>query len=142
MRPWLPLLLLAATASAWASGNPPRTLAAGEFRLPAATAFGAPGFHEVVTTAGRVRSDLRPPARFRLVLTLRDATRPQKTCSSDHPLSGCATVDWADDSSRPKVPPSGVFANTVTVQLDSGKSTFFLTPGGALARRPNQYQPG
>ena len=26
MRPWLPLLLLAATASAWASGNPPRTL--------------------------------------------------------------------------------------------------------------------
>lgn len=136
------VLLLAASAGAASAGNPPRTLAAGELRLPAATAFGAPGFHQVVTAAGRVPTGLRAPSRFRLVVSLRDASRPKQTCSSDHPLSGCATVDWADDPSRPKVPPGGVFQHTLTVRLGSGSRTFYLTPAGSLARQPNRYEPG
>jgi len=139
----LPLLLLAmSAAAAGAAGGPARPVVAGELRLPAANAFGEPGFHRVLVASARVPLGLRSPTGFRLVLTLRDATRPRQRCSSDHPLSGCATVDWADDPSRPNVPRSGVFQNSVTVRLVSGAQTFFLHPSGGLSSRPEPYQPG
>lgn len=111
-------------------------VAAGTLSLPAATTFGAPGFHQVLVAEARLPR--RIPAGKRLVLTLRDASRPRQRCSYDHPLSGCATVDWADDPSRPRVPPSGVFLDRLLV----GEETYFLTARGALARRPDPYEPG
>jgi hypothetical protein len=111
-------------------------LAAGTLALPAANAFGEPGFHQVL--AARARLPRRIPPGTRLVLSLRDASRPRMTCSSDHPLSGCATVDWSDDPSRPKVPASGVFLN----ELVAGGRTYFLSASGRLAARPDRYEPG
>lgn len=138
-----PLLVLPATAmSARGAVQPGRALVAGELRVPAARSFGDPGFHEVLIASKRPHADLRTPARFRLVLSLRDIGRPKQRCSSEHPLSGCATVDWADFQGRPKVPRSGVFQNTVTVELAAGRRTFFLSPSGALARHPNPYEDG
>jgi hypothetical protein len=149
MRIWLallallPLLALIATAmAARGAAQPARTLIAGELRVPAARSFGDPGFHEVLIAAKRPRADVRTPTRFRLVLSLRDIGRPRQMCSSEHPLSGCATVDWADFLGRPKVPRDGVFQNTVNVELASGRRTFFLSPSGALARHPNPYEDG
>jgi len=142
MRLSFTFLVIALTAPATAAAERQLPLVAGELRLPAASSFGDPGFHHALAAGGRVPANLRPSARFRLVLTLRDASRTEQKCSSDHPLSGCATVDWADDPSRPKVPESGVFANTVTVRLASGSRAFFLVPSGSLAGRPIPYAPG
>ena len=111
-------------------------LAAGTLGLPAARAFGEPGFHQVLVAQARLPRRIPPGAR--LVLTLRDASRPRQRCAFDHPLSGCATVDWANDPSRPKVPASGVFLN----ELVAGGAKYFLSAGGALARRPDPYRPG
>ena len=114
-------------------------IAGGSFSLPAAQAFGEPGFHQVVTATRRL------PARLqgvRIVLTLRDVSRPRQRCASEHPLSGCATVDWSDDPSRPKVPAGGVFRNELTVRTRAGALTLFLHPDGTLSRRPERYRPG
>src|SRR5438132_3690556 len=111
-------------------------LAAGTLSLPAASAFGEPGFHQALVAQARLPQAI--PRGTRLVLSLRDASRPRQTCSSEHPLSGCATVDWSDDPSRPKVPPSGVFLN----ELAAGGRTYFLSESGALARRPDRFEPG
>lgn len=147
MQPRLLLALLAAVAPAAAGATPAAaapqpSVAAGELRLPAASAFGDPGFHQVLTASARVPAAVRSSARFRLVLSLRDAGRRGQTCSSEHPLSGCATVDWSDDPGRPSVPANGVFANSVTVRLASGTRTFFLTPTGSLSRQANPFEPG
>jgi hypothetical protein len=137
-------LLLAALLGAppAVSGERPRTLAAAAFRLPAANAFGEPGFHEVLTASGRVPRRLGRTAGLRLVVELRDASRPGLRCSSEHPLSGCATVDWSDDPRRPSVPPSGVFRNALTLRLATGPRTFYLRESGALARSPDRFRPG
>lgn len=111
-------------------------LAAGTLTLPAAQAFGEPGFHQVLVAHTQLPRRL-PPGK-RLVLTLRDTSRPGVRCSSQHPLSGCATVDWSDDPSRPKVPRGGVFRNALTI----GRETYFLSETGRLARRPDAYSPG
>src|SRR5262249_23058942 len=87
--------------SASASGL---VLAAGTYRLPAASAFGEPGFHEASTIRASVPVALAPGAGRTLVVRLHDSSRPGQTCSADHPLSGCATVDWSDSPDRPKVP--------------------------------------
>lgn len=117
-------------------------MATGEFRLPAALAFGDPGFHQVLLAARRLPQRLGKTAGLKLVLTLRDAGRPGQTCSAEHPLSGCATVDWSDDPGRPNVPESGVFVNSLTVRLASGTRTFYLRPAGTLARSPEPFEPG
>ena len=131
--------MLATASLALALAVPgPTTLASGVLRLPAAQAFGEPGFHQVLLVSGRLPRVLRSRAGMRLVLTLRDASRPRQRCSSDHPLSGCATVDWSDDPSRPKVPSGGVFENSLTL----GGLKLFLGEGGALAGRPDRYRPG
>jgi hypothetical protein len=119
-----------------------QTLTTGQLRLPAAAAFGQPGFHEVLVATGRVPRRMRATKGLRLVLTLRDAQRPRQTCSSEHPLSGCATVDWSDDPARPKVPAGGVFRNGLTLRLASGVRTFFLRADGTLSSKPEPYQPG
>ncbi len=111
-------------------------LASGTIRLPTAQAFGDPGFHQVVVVTGRVDRPLSKGAR--LVVSLRDAGRRRIRCSSEHPLSGCATVDWSDDPSRPKVPAGGVFENSLTV----GPTKLYLSESGVLARRPDRYTPG
>lgn len=119
-------------------------IATGAFDLPAASAFGTPGFHEVLRPA----DPIRVPAGFssggplQLVLSLRDTSRPGQTCSNDHPLSGCATVDWSDSPTRPKVPSSGVFDNSVTIELKSGPLKLFLSESGALQERPVRFDPG
>jgi len=111
-------------------------VAAGTLALPAAQAFGEPGFHQVLVARATLPREL--PRGARLVLTLRDASRPGIRCSSEHPLSGCATVDWSDDPSRPKVPRGGVFRNALAL----GRETYFLSESGRLARRPDAYSPG
>ena len=136
------VLLAAACGGGEEQARPPAgsgtVLAAGELELPAAEAFGELGFHEVLTAEATLPTDLGPTKGRRLVLRLRDAGRPGQACDTEHPLSGCATVDWSDDESRPNVPAGGVFDN----RLELGGQTFFLSESGALAGVPDQFRPG
>lgn len=116
-------------------------MAAGQFRLPVANAFGEPGFHEVLAASHTLEADLGTTAGRMLVVELRDTSRPEQTCGSHHPLSGCATVDWSDALGRPKVPAGGVFDNSVTVELESGPRTFYLSESGALNDEPDRFDP-
>lgn len=142
------VLFAAACAPAPASpqpgppASPGQRLAAGEFSLPAAADFGDPGFHAVVTATATLPENGQVSSGGRIVLTLKDAGRPQQTCATEHPLSGCATVDWSDSPDRPHVPPSGVFINTITLQLASGPKTLYLSQSGALASGPDAFRPG
>ena len=129
------------TVGAHPAGAADEVLAAGEFALPAAGAFGDPGFHEGLTAAHRVPPDSGPSAGRRLVLSLRDAGRADVGCASEHPLSGCATVDWSDFEGRPGVPDGGVFDNSITLQLASGEHRFFLSETLVLAEAPDSYKP-
>ncbi len=104
--------------------------------VPAASSFDDPGFHEVVEVSGTLTDAV--PAGATLVLSLRDAGRPTATCGSEHPLSGCVTVDWSDSPGRPHVPSGGVFDNHLTV----GDRTWFLSEDGTLADRPDPFAPG
>lgn len=144
------MLLTAACAQAPVARQPQpsrplsagQPLAAGEFNLPAAADFGDPGFHMVVTASATLPENLPVTSGRELILTLNDAGRPDQTCATEHPLSGCATVDWSDSPDRPHVPPTGVFINTMTLQLSSGPRTFYLSASGALASAPDAFQPG
>ena len=98
-------------------------LAAGEFLLPAASAFGESGFHEVLAARATLPAGLGATSGLRPVLALRDASRPQQTCGQQHPLSGCATVDWSDSETRAAVPPGGVFDNRIDLRTTSGPRT-------------------
>ena len=101
--------------------------AIGAFQVPPAQSFTDPGFHYVVVVHGRIAGSGRT-----LSLSLRDLTRPRQRCVSEHPLSGCVTVDWADFPGRPHVPKSGVFRNELTV----GGVRLHLRPFGyAVAAR-------
>ena len=117
-------------------------LAAGEFQLPGADSFGEPGFHEVLAATHELPSALGGMTDLRLVLRLWDAGRPGRQCDSEHPLSGCATVDWSDAPGRPNVPPGGVFDNSITLQIAAGERNFFLSQAGALNDRPDAFDPG
>lgn len=112
------------------------------FRLPAASAFGEPGFHEALTIRASVPVVLAPGAGRTLVVRLHDSSRPGQSCSEDHPLSGCATVDWSDSPDRPRVPPGGVFDNSLTLPLAGGPATLFLRADGTLNTRPEAFDPG
>lgn len=136
------LVVLGAPAAGRASPTAPGVLLSGSLRLPAATSFEAPGFHEVLVAHGQVPARVAPAPRYRLTLMLRDRGRPRLRCSTDHPLSGCATVDWADDPSRPKVPAGGVFSNRITIRLGRAIETLYLRRSGLLARVPDAYVPG
>ncbi len=123
-------------------GGPVETLLSGTFAVPAANAFGDPGFHQVLSGSGVLPTTLPETQGRRLIVSLRDAGRPAETCSQQHPLSGCATVDWSDDPTRPNVPAGGVFLNRITVQLAGGSATFYLSQDGSLRNRPDPFTPG
>ncbi len=123
-------------------GTKVRKLASGELSLAAATSFGSPGFHEVLTDKQTIPEDITAVAGRRLVLTLRDLGRPEQRCAREHPLSGCATVDWSDFDGRPGVPPGGVFEHRLVLQLASGERSFFLSDSGSLNEAPDRYKPG
>jgi len=117
-------------------------LAAGTFQLPAAESFGEAGFHEPIIVTDVISEDLGSTAGSTLSIIVRDVTRPQQDCSSEHPLSGCATVDWSDQEGRPNVPPGGVFDNWLSLSLDSARRDLFLSESGDLATSPDVFQPG
>lgn len=131
-----------AAAQPAAAAASPLVLASGELTLPAAQAFGDPGFHEILTATAVLPADFGPTAGRRLILALRDASRPRQTCDQEHPLSGCATVDWSDFEDRPNVPPGGVFDQYLTLQTADGPRTFFLSAAGTLAAAADPYEPG
>ena len=120
----------------------PFRITAGEFDLPAANAFGEPGFHETIQLTHSIPLGLEPSAGMRIVVSLWDAGRPGQACSNDHPLSGCATVDWSDAEGRPNVPAGGVFDNSLELQLSDGARTFYLSERGLLADEADVYDPG
>ena len=144
------MLVAAACSQAPASQQPQpaatvpvgQQVATGDFSLPAAADFTDPGFHAVIMTTATVAGNVPVGSTRSLVLTIKDAGRPQQTCASEHPLSGCATVDWSDAPDRPHVPATGVFINTITLQLSSGPKTLYLSQSGALANQPDTFQPG
>ena len=125
-----------------ATGDGIQRLASGEFLLPAVDAFGAPGFHEVLIDVQTLPNDLSVSSGDRLILSLRDLGRPDQSCSREHPLSGCATVDWSDFDGRAKVPSGGVFEHSLTLRLASGDRSFFLSESGSLNDTPDSYKPG
>lgn len=81
-------------------------------------------------------------AGARLVISLRDAGRSGQTCSSEHPLSGCATVDWSDSEDRPRVPRGGVFENSLSLRFASGTRKLFLSESGRLSGASDSFKPG
>ena len=132
----------AATEPGTESPDEEIVLASGSFEIPAVDGIqDAPGFHEVIGRAGRI-VDAAGMAGDVLVFRLRDLTRTDIECSSEHPLSGCVTIDWSDFEERPRVPPGGAFSHRVTVELVSGPHDFFLSDTGALADVPDPYRPG
>ena len=70
----------------------------------------------------------------RLVLALRDVSRPDQRCDREHPLSGCATVDWSDFG--------GVCDKRHTVSLGAGVRNFFLSESGSLMLVADAFSPG
>ncbi len=112
-------------------------LASGELALPAARAFGDAGLHERLGSPHAVgaaahRDTAGPP-------TAR-CDPPTQTSGSEHPLSGCATVHWSDDVSRPKIPVGGVFENSITVRLATGTLRLFLCETG-LSETNGPHEP-
>jgi hypothetical protein len=108
---------------------------------PQTTGTSAAAGAEVRFSVPAVRQKVQGDGRT-VALALRDAGRPDQRCTQDHPLGGCVTVDWADDPSRPHVPRSGVFANTVAVSTAKGTELLHLHPAGTLDRRSEPYTPG
>ena len=96
----------------------------------------------LVVVNASLPSDLGPTSGRRLALTLRDSSRPDQTCSRQHPLSGCVTVDWSDGPSRPNVPPGGVFDNHLALPVDGAQSLLFLHEDGRLDTEPESFDPG
>lgn len=115
-------------------------VAAGTLDLPAAAEFGDPGFHEPLFVEGTIPE--AAAAGGRLIVSLRDAERPDQACDSEHPLSGCATVDWSDAETRPNVPSGGVFDNSLTIVTADETLTAYLSESGDLAAEPDAFDPG
>ena len=115
-------------------------LASGTVEIPGARAFGDPGFHEPLEIGAPLPEGADRGGR--LVLRLFDAGRPDITCESEHPLSGCVTVDWSDFADRPGVPPGGVFDNHLRVTTADGPRVLYLSETGGLAPAPDDYAPG
>jgi hypothetical protein len=110
----------------------------GTFAVPPAQTIFDPGFHQAVAIVRRLPENV-PVSGAKLILTLRDASRPGVVCRSDDPRDGCATIDWADVPDRPHTPLGGVFRNSVTVRLASGTVRLYLRRDGTLQRRSEPY---
>ncbi|MFN0095493.1 MAG: hypothetical protein ACKVVT_12060 [Dehalococcoidia bacterium] len=107
-------------------------IAQGAWDVPTAQYFDDPGFHFVVEAVHDVPVAARVDAGWKIVVALRVPER-RDACASPHPLSGCVTVDWADDPARPHVPASGLFDQTLRLVLNSGTHTLWLRPDGAIS---------
>ena len=116
-------------------------LAAGELNVSSVASQEELGYHGVLTATNNLPSDLGSTAGLMLVIRLWDASRPEQTCDSDHPTSGCVTVDWGDWIERPSVPPGGVFDNSISFDLVTGEQIFFLSESGALNDQPDALEP-
>lgn len=113
-----------------------QVIARGEISLPAATEIGSgPGFHERILRAHTVPDDLGPTQGRRLVVRLWDSSRPGITCSSEHPVSGCATVDWPLSA-------GDEFLNRVALVTPSGRRELHLRLDGSLSPDPQPPDPG
>ena len=123
-----------------AGGDGEHVLLQGEIDLVAASAFGDPGFHEVLELTGTIPEAAAGMAG-ELLVRLVDIGRPDQECDREHPLSGCATVDWSDFEDRPGVPPGGVFDNHLNVVSTSGPVELFLSETDGLAQAPDSYSP-
>ena len=64
-----------------------------------------------------------------LTVSLFDSSRPGQTCAQDHPLSGCATVDWSDANQ--------VFDNRIAIPTTAGTRVYFLSETRLLADAPD-----
>ena len=125
-----------------ASGpSDPTALTSGSFRLPAANAFGEPGFHAAFRINATLPDTLGATTGLTLVLALRDLTRPTITCSAPHPTSGCATVDWDDFPGRPATPADGLFLNRLRVATVGGTRDYFLRKTLAMEDDPEPGPP-
>ncbi|MCH7737736.1 MAG: hypothetical protein IH872_10105 [Chloroflexi bacterium] len=110
--------------------------------MPAASSFGDPGFHAILFAKHDLPAGLGSVAGKRLVLKLWDAGRPERNCGSEHPLSGCATVDWSDAPGRPNVPSGGVFENSITLQIGASERRYYLSETGEFQDTPEAFDPG
>lgn len=116
-------------------------LATGELNVSFVTSQEELGYHGVLTATHTLPSDLGSTEGLMLVIRLWDAGRPEQTCDSDHPISGCVTVDWGDWIERPSVPPGGVFDNSISFDLVTGERSFFLSESGVLNDQPDALEP-
>lgn len=119
-----------------------KLIAKGEFSLSAASAFGDAGFHAPIQLGEPIVFNGGSTSGWTLSVLLIDLGRPGQTCSSEHPLSGCATVDWSDAENRPSVPAGGVFDNSLRLALSSGDQVFYLSESGNLEAGPDAFDPG
>lgn len=112
-----------------------QVLASGQFELQAATEVdpAAVGFNDAFTFRHPVPPGLGPTAGHQLVVRLRDVGRPRQTCGSDHPASGCATVDWAL--------PGQVFRNLVELPTTNGRILLHMRLDGSLGSDPEPAHP-
>ena len=118
-------------------------LASGAFDVPAVQGIkDAPGFHEVFDATALVPPAIHVGSGSRILIRFRDRTRPHVTCASEHPLSGCVTLDWSDFPERPRVPAGGAFEQRLTLDAAAGHQDLYLSQSGTLNARPDQYEPG
>ena len=115
-------------------------LLSGSVEVPAAGAFGDPGFHEPLTLTGTI-PESAAGLTGELVVRLFDVRKPDRACDRDHPLSGCTTVDWSDFEDRPGVPSGGVFDNRLSVLSTAGPTEYFLSERRGLATTLDEYSP-
>jgi len=123
-------------------GETDRVLMSGAFDAPAADSFEDPGFHQPVLLEGRIPPTASGRRGDPLEVRLWDASRPDQICPSDHPLSGCVTIDWSADPGGSRVPASGVFDNSLTLEGSDGSFRLFLSEVRGLADTPDIYEPG
>ena len=114
-----------------------QVLAQGEVDLFFSTGPGSPNFNSAITQVHTVPVDLGPTAGQRLVLSLRDASRPDQFCDPTDPsgglFEGCAVVDWPFPGRR------GI--NLVELALASGDRTFHLRMSDELSDDPEPEGP-
>ncbi len=122
------------------------TLLTGRATVEAARSFDDPGFHHSLSIQGILPTDLDGAevgvSGYTILISLRDASRPEQTCDRDHPLSGCVTIDWADSPGRPHVPTTGVFDNQVSLMTTRGLRHLYLSEAGSLSEVSNDFSPG
>jgi len=139
-----PTTVLATTAVPAETTGDSVVLLSGTSKVEAAQSFDDPGFHKTISLTATVPElgPLAGVAASTIRVSLRDSSRPNQTCTQDHPLSGCLTIDWSDAPGRPRVPDSGVFPNQLTFITSAGESTLHLSESGVLADQPDQFTPG